>query len=143
MIRSYSELVKLQTFEERFNYLKLDGVVSEQTFGSYRYLNQEFYHSDEWRRIRKQIILRDSDGNNVLDIATPDYPILGRVYIHHINPIEVRDVNDIRKLLDPENLVCVSFDTHQAIHYGTADFLQSQILVERSHNDTAPWKGGY
>jgi hypothetical protein len=143
MIRSYSELVKLQTFEERFNYLKLDGVVSEQTFGSYRYLNQEFYHSDEWRRIRKQIILRDSDGNNVLDIATPDYPILGRVYIHHINPIEVRDANDIRKLLDPENLVCVSFDTHQAIHYGTTDFLQNQILVERSRNDTAPWKGGY
>ena len=132
MIRSYSELITLPTFEERFNYLKLNGVVSEQTFGNYRYLNQEFYHSEDWRRIRRQVILRDSDGNNVLDLATPGYPIPGRVYIHHINPIEVRDINDIRKLLDIENLVCVSFDTHQAIHYGTENFMQNKIIVERS-----------
>ena len=143
MIKSYGELIKLPTFEERFNYLKLDGVVSEQTFGSFRYLNQEFYHSDEWRKIRRQAILRDSDGNNVLDMATPDCPILGRVYIHHINPIKVKDVNDIRKLLDLENLVCVSFDTHQAIHYGTNGFLQDRVYTERTKDDMAPWKGGY
>lgn len=142
MIRSYSKLITLPTFEERFNYLKLNGVVSEQTFGNYRYLNQEFYHSEEWRRIRRQVILRDSDGNNVLDLATPGYPIPGRVYIHHINPIEVRDINDIRKLLDIENLVCVSFDTHQAIHYGTENFMQNKIIVERSKDDTTLWKGG-
>lgn len=142
MIRSYSELITLPTFEERFNYLKLNGVVSEQTFGNYRYLNQEFYHSEEWRRIRRQVILRDSDGDNVLDLGTPGYPISGRVYIHHINPIEVHDINDLRKLLDIENLVCVSFDTHQAIHYGTENFMQSKTIVERSKDDTTLWKGG-
>lgn len=142
MIRSYSELITLSTFEERFNYLKLNGVVSEQTFGNYRYLNQEFYHSEEWRGIRRQVILRDSDGDNVLDLATPGYPILGRVYIHHINPIEVHDINDLQKLLDIENLVCVSFDTHQAIHYGTENFMQSKNIIERSKDDTTLWKGG-
>ncbi len=143
MTRSYSELIMLPTYEERFNYLKLDGIVSEQTFGVYRYLNQQFYHSEEWRRIRRQVILRDSDGTNVLEMATPDCPILGSVYIHHINPIEVKDVSDIKKLLDLENLVCVSFDTHQAIHYGTQDFLRDHSFTERTENDTAPWKGGY
>lgn len=142
MIRSYSELITLPTFEERFNYLKLNGVVSEQTFGNYRYLNQQFYHSEEWRRIRRQVILRDSDGNNVLDLATPGYPIPGRVYIHHINPIEVHDINDLQKILDIENLVCVSFDTHQAIHYGTENFMQSKNIIERSKDDTTLWKGG-
>ncbi len=142
MIRSYSELITLPTFEERFDYLKLNGVVSEQTFGNYRYLNQEFYHSEEWRRIRRQVILRDSDGDNVLDLATPGYPISGRVYIHHINPIEVHDINDLRKILDIENLVCVSFDTHQAIHYGTENFMQSKTIIERSKDDTTLWKGG-
>lgn len=141
MIRSYSELITLPTFKERFNYLKLDGIVSEQTFGSYRYLNQEFYHSDEWKKVRKQVILRDSDGTNVLDIATPDYPILGRVYIHHINPIELKDISDIKKLLDLENLVCVSFDTHQAIHYGDFNLI-NQDITDRTPNDTCPWKGG-
>lgn len=142
MIRSYSELITLPTFEERFNYLKLDGVVSEQTFGNYRYLNQEFYHSEEWRRIRRQVILRDSDGDNVLDLAMPGFPIPGRVYIHHINPIEVHDITDLRKLLDIENLVCVSFDTHQAIHYGTNNFMQSKTIIERTKDDTTLWKGG-
>lgn len=142
MIRSYSELITLPTFEERFNYLKLNGVVSEQTFGNYRYLNQEFYHSEEWRRIRRQVILRDSDGDYVLDLATPGYPIPGRVYIHHINPIEVHDIKDLQKLLDIENLVSVSFDTHQAIHYGTDNFIQSKTIIERSKDDTTLWKGG-
>lgn len=142
MIRSYSELIMLPTFEERFNYLKLDGVVSEQTFGSYRYLNQEFYHSEEWKKVRRQVILRDSDGDNVLDLATPGIPIPGRVYIHHINPIAVHDVNDLNKLLDLENLVCVSFDTHQAIHYGTNNFIQDRTIIERSKDDTTLWKGG-
>lgn len=142
MIRSYSELITLPTFEQRFNYLKLNGVVSEQTFGNYRYLNQEFYHSEEWRRIRRQVILRDSDGDYVLDLATPGYPIPGRVYIHHINPIEVHDIKDLQKLLDIENLVSVSFDTHQAIHYGTDNFIQSKTIIERSKDDTTLWKGG-
>lgn len=131
-MRTYEELLRLKTFEERFTYLKLDGSVGKETFGSRRALNQTFYHSKEWKNVRDRIIVRDMG----LDLAHQDYPIVGRIYIHHLNPILP---GDFSLALDPENLICTSFDTHQAIHYGDATLI-SQELVERRPNDTCPWK---
>lgn len=136
MNKRYSELVKLPTFKERFEYLKIGNKVSDETFGANRYLNQWFYRSDEWKkRIRSSIIIRD----NGCDLALDDRPILGRVYIHHLNPITLEDLKNKSYLLtDPENLVCVSFDTHQAIHYGDISQLEFDY-VERFPGDTCPW----
>lgn len=136
IIRTYSELMSLPTFEERFEYLKLSAKVGNQTFSGHRYLNQEFYRSPEWKSTRNKIIIRD-DAN---DLADPNYPIQGRVYIHHLNPLTIEDIQNMsRRIFDPENLVCVSFDTHNAIHYSDADLLRKAPIV-RTRNDTCPWR---
>lgn len=135
-IRTYSELILLPTFEERFEYLKLDGFVGQETFGFDRYLNQIFYRSPEWKRLRNEIIIRD----NACDLGMEDREIFGRIFIHHMNPITKDDVlsrSDI--LLNPEYLICVSKLTHDAIHYGDKDLLIMDPVVRRP-NDTCPWK---
>ncbi len=138
MIRTYSELSGFQTFEERFKYLKLDGRVGEDTFGFDRYLNQRFYHSREWRAIRDYVISRDIG----CDLGLPGYEIYGRIYIHHMNPIRAKDIEEFsKKLVDPEFLICVTHDTHNAIHYGDEGLLPT-APVERRPNDTCPWKAG-
>ncbi len=137
-MKRYSELKCLKTFDERFNYLLLKGNVGKETFGFDRYLNQEFYNkSIEWKRIRNFVIVRD----NGCDLGIPGHEITGRIYIHHINPINPDDIkNSSDKLLDPENLICVSHETHNAIHYGNTSFLNKNKIVERTKNDTCPWK---
>lgn len=135
-IRTYSELIRLPTFEERYKYLKLNGRVGEDTFGFDRYLNQNFYRSNEWRRIRNQIIVRDQG----CDLGMPDREIGGKILIHHLNPIAVKDILlQTEFLLNPEYLICVSHSTHNAIHYGNENFLLT-MPVERTKNDTCPWK---
>lgn len=135
-IRTYSEFSRLITFKERFEYLRLYGQVGEETFGFERYLNQKFYHSYEWKRIRDYIISRDL----ARDLAVEGYDIHGRIYIHHMNPIRSKDFEISNKdILDPEFLVCVSHNTHNAIHYGDSSLLISEP-VERKPNDTCPWK---
>ena len=136
MNKTYSELIKLSTFEERFKYLKLEGTVCEETFGFDRYLNQIFYKSEEWKRIRRRVIIRD----NGCDLAWEEYEIKGIIIIHHINPITKEDILDrSSKLFDLENLICTSVNTHKAIHYGNEEMLPKKI-VERTMNDTCPWK---
>ena len=135
-IKTYSELITLPTFEERFRYLKLDGTVGKSTFGFDRYLNQQFYTSKEWKRLRNEIILRD----NGLDLGMEDHEIGGKIYIHHMNPILANDIVErSRYLLDPEFLICVAHNTHNAIHYGDEGLLP-KALIERRPNDTCPWK---
>ena len=136
MILAYSKLIELPTFAERFDYLALNGVVGETTFGGSRYLNQLFYNSKEWKEVRDIVIMRDEG----CDLGCLDRPITGTIYIHHINPIRKEDILARSwKVLDPENLICVSFNTHQAIHYGDRSILIPD-LVERYPNDTCPWK---
>lgn len=135
-IRTYSELITLPTFQERFDYLKLDGKVGQDTFGFDRYMNQRFYQSPEWKCIRKKIILRD----NGCDLGLDDYTIMGGIFIHHMNPIMPKDIVDQTQfLLNPEYLIAVSRGTHQAIHYG-AESLLYNIPIERTQNDTCPWR---
>ena len=135
-IRTYSELITIPTFEERFEYLQLKGSVGKDTFGYDRYLNQVLYRSPEWKRLRNQIIIRD-DG---CDLACDGYDIYGKVLIHHLNPITVEDVlARSRKVFDPDNLVCVSHSTHNAIHYGDVDLLATGPII-RTKNDTCPWR---
>lgn len=135
-IRRYSELARISDYKERFEYLKLDGSVGEETFGFDRYLNQAFYTSDEWKKLRRDIIIRD-DGN---DMGHPDYPIKKYIVIHHLNPITPEQIeNRDPAILDPEYLVCVSDRTHKAIHYGNYDLLPKPP-VERKPNDTCPWR---
>ena len=135
-IRTYSELILLPTFEERFRYLQLNGRVGDDTFGFDRYINQKFYRSADWKRIRDQIIIRD----NGCDLALEGYEIYGRILIHHMNPITVKDVElSTEYLMNPEYLVCVTHNTHNAIHYGD----EKQIItgpIVRTKNDTCPWK---
>lgn len=136
-MRTYSELVKLPTFLERFRYLQLNGKVGEETFGYDRYLNQVFYHSPEWRRIRKQVLMRDNGG----DMGIEEYPIHGYIYVHHMNPISLKDIDDRKEdILNPEYLICVSKNTHDAIHYSNEDILIKREPVIRRANDTCPWK---
>lgn len=135
-IRTYSELVKMDSFEERFRYLKLTGKVGESTFGYDRVFNQKFYSSIEWKRIRDHVIFRD----NGCDLGIEDRPLYDKLFIHHINPImlsDIRDATDI--LLNPEYLITCSFQTHNAIHYGDEKLVLS-APIERSKNDTCPWK---
>lgn len=140
-MRTYTELMKLKTFEERFEYLKLSGQVGATTFGFDRYANQIFYNSSEWRQLRNKIILRDCDVYGVLDLGHPDYPITGKVLIHHMNPIKIEDIIDRKDyILDPEFLICTSKDTHNAIHYGDASLLPKYEYIERSPFDTCPWR---
>ena len=135
MIRRYSELRRIPTFEERFDYLKLNGSVGRETFGFDRYINQRFYTSKEWRDIRHYVIARDLG----LDLGAEGYEINSRILIHHMNPIVVDDIlhkND--DILDPEFLITTCHNTHNAIHYGDSSLLPKP-LVERSRGDTKLW----
>lgn len=135
-IRTYSELITIPTFEERFEYLKLSGIVGEDTFGFDRYLNQAFYKSKEWGRIRDKVIIRD----NACDLAMPGREIEKYILIHHMNPIskiDILEATDI--LLNPEYLISVTGNTHRAIHYGDRSLLVSEPIT-RSRYDTCPWK---
>lgn len=135
-IRTYTELMKLQTFEERFRYLKLVARVGEETFGFDRYLNQQFYHSQEWKSIRNEIIIRD----NACDLGITGREMNKGIIIHHMNPITKDDLmHQSDFLLNPDYLICVSKKTHSAIHYGDESLLFDG-LVERSKNDTCPWR---
>ena len=136
-IKTYSELVKLNTFEERYKYLKLEGKVGEDTFGFDRYLNQIFYKTDEWKSVRDYVISRD----NGCDLGMSDREIkFGKILVHHMNPITKEDIlNRSDMLLNPEYLITTTKNTHDAIHYGTDDLLY-QDPVERYENDTCPWK---
>ena len=135
-IRTYSELILLPTFEERFKYLQLNGRVGDDTFGFDRYINQNFYKSADWKRIRDQIIIRD----NGCDLALEGYEIYGRILIHHMNPITAKDIGlNTEYLMNPEYLICVTHNTHNAIHYGDEKLLMKGP-VSRTKNDTCPWK---
>lgn len=135
-IRTYSELMQYQTFLDRYRYLKIGGKVGEETFGIDRYLNQQFYKSKEWRKIRDEVIIRDG----ACDLGIPDREISSRIIIHHMNPITKYDIlNKTEFLLNPEYLICCLKTTHSAIHYGDESLLFTG-LVERSPNDTCPWK---
>ena len=137
IIRTYSELITLPTFEERFEYLRLDGRVGEETFGHDRYLNQLFYSSGEWKNFRNEIIVRDMG----CDLGISDREIQGLIVIHHINPITIDDIRNRRLdvLLNPDNVICTSSITHKAIHYGDTSLL-ILMPIERSRNDTCPWR---
>lgn len=135
-IRTYSELITLPTFEERFRYLQLGGKVGEDTFGHDRYLNQMFYTSDEWRRIRRDVIVRD----NGCDLGIQDREIHGLIIIHHMNPITIEDIiNRSEFLLNPEYLISTVKNTHDAIHFSDERILITDP-IERRPNDTCPWK---
>ena len=136
MNKCYSDLIKIPDLTDRFNYLKLSGLVGAKTFGFDRIFNQRFYKSEDWKRIRAIVIDRDQ-GN---DMAHPDFPIAGKIIIHHMNPVSLEDIElatDI--LLDPEYLVCVSHMTHNAIHYGDENLLPKPV-IERKPGDTCPWR---
>lgn len=136
-IRTYSELILLPTFEERFKYLNLDGLIGEDTFGFDRYLNQYFYkNSLEWKKVRRDVIIRD----NGCDLGSWDRPIFGKILIHHMNPLTKEDIlKRTEILLNPEYLISTSLDTHNAIHYGSIETI-IRDPIERTKNDTCPWK---
>lgn len=135
-IKTYSELIQLKTFEERYRYLRLDSDVGKETFGYDRYLNQVFYSSLEWKKFRRDIIVRDMG----CDLGIGGREINGQIFIHHIEPITVDDVLQRKAcLLDPENAICSSFNTHNAIHYGDEGLLVLEP-IERIKNDTCPWR---
>ena len=136
-IKTYSELITLPTFRERYEYLRLGGMIGEETFGFDRYLNQLFYSSKEWKDFRRDIIIRDMG----CDLGIVDFEIFGRIILHHINPISIDDIKlrNIECLLNPENVICTSFNTHNAIHYGDDSLLPSEP-IERMKNDTCPWR---
>lgn len=137
MIKSYSELITLPTFEERFQYLRLDGSVGATTFGFDRIVNQMFYQrSAEWKRVRDKIIIRDHG----CDLGVEGHEIYGRIIIHHINPVTIEDLERMSSLLfDPENLISTAHMTHNAIHYGDESLLVT-APIERRKNDTCPWR---
>lgn len=136
-MRTYSDLIKIPTFEERYLYLQMPSQVGIATFGFERYLNQTFYTSREWRLVRNKVIARDE----AFDLAIRDRPIYGNVRVHHMNHISVEDFRNenFDMILDPEFLICTSLDTHNAIHFGTEDKLKQQF-PERKRGDTCPWK---
>lgn len=139
MIKTYRELRSIKTFEERFEYLKIGGVVGRETFGFERYLNQNFYRSPEWKHTRRNIILRD----NGCDLAIPDREIVGRIIVHHINALTIEDIELARDcLFDPNNLISTSHNTSQAIHYGDASLL-IRLPQERRKGDTQLWQRAY
>ena len=134
-IRTYSEFIRLRTFEERFDYLVLGGRVAELTFGFDRYLNQNFYRSHDWRRTRDLVIVRD----NACDLGIIGREIFDKIYVHHMNPITVEDFeNNYDSLLDPEFLICTSFNTHQAVTFGNPNSL-IKLPMERRKGDTRLW----
>lgn len=136
MVRSYSELQLFPDFQQRYEYLKLSGAVGDPTFGSERYLNQKFYRSVQWRRIRDHVIARDEG----MDLGAQGYEIYDTIYIHHMNPVRSEDLHDFNEdILNPEFLITTTHRTHNAIHYGDASLLR-QPFIERSANDTTPWR---
>lgn len=136
-IRTYSELIKLPTFEERYQYLKLDGVVGRETFGFERWLNQVFYKTDEWLSLRDAVIVRDLGR----DLAMEGYDILGRIIVHHMNPITKQDILDRSEIaLNPEYLITTRKRTHDMIHFGNEGDAVYAPVVERRPNDTTPWR---
>lgn len=135
-IRTYSEIITLPTFKERFEYLRLDGIVGKDTFGFDRYMNQIFYKSKEWQSLRSQIIIRD----NGCDLGLEGHEIQGKILIHHMNPITPEDiVNRSEYLLNPDFLISTMLSTHNAIHYGDESLIAKEP-IERSKNDTCPWR---
>ena len=135
-IKTYSELITFNSFAERFNYLKLIGQVGEETFGFDRYLNQMFYRSQEWKALRDQVIIRD----NGCDLGVPGYEIQKHIIVHHMNPLTKDDIrNRTEFLLNPNYLICVSHDTHNALTYGSEKYVGFQ-MNERRLNDTCPWR---
>lgn len=136
MTRCYTDLIQLPTFKERYEYLRLAGIVGRDTFGFDRYLNQKFYHSAEWKKIRRDVIIRD-EGR---DLAMEGYELQDNIFIHHMNPMVPEDLINVPEwIFNPEYLVCVSKRTHDAIHFGDASILP-QLPMERTPNDTCPWK---
>lgn len=137
MKRTYSELLSLRTFEERYEYLRLCGSVGRDTFGYDRYLNQQLYDSYDWDDTRNDIIVRDCG----CDLGCKDLEIMGIILVHHLNPITANDIiNRSDVLFDPENLICTSLNTHNAIHYGSEKTLVKLEPIIRTKNDTCPWK---
>ena len=135
-IRTYSDLSKLTTFEDRYNYLRLNGFVGKETFGFDRYLNQVFYKSAKWRSVRDFVIVRD----NGCDLGVEGREIYGKIIIHHMNPITIHDIEQESDfLLDPEFLISTVHETHNAIHYGDENLL-IRVPIERKPNDTCPWR---
>ena len=135
-IRTYSEMITLKTYEERFDYSKIGGQVGRETFGYDRYLNQILYNTKQWKKFRREIIIRD----NACDLACEGYEINYRILVHHINPITVEDIiNRNPMIFDPENAITTTHRTHNAIHYGDKNLLVLQPM-ERTPNDTCPWR---
>ena len=135
-IRTYSELITLPTFEERFKYLQLNGQVGESTFGFDRYMNQVFYRSQKWKSIRDFVIIRDCG----CDLGVEGYDIHGKIIIHHMNPLSMQDIEtESDFLLNPDFLICTTHNTHNAIHYGDENLLVT-APIERTKNDTCPWR---
>ena len=136
MIRTYRECIQLPTFQERYRYLQIGGQVGKETYGFDRYLNQMLYRTPEWKRFRRDMIVRD----NGCDLGCEGYEIYGNILVHHINPITVDDVvNRASCIFDPNNAICTSLNTHNAIHYGDETLLITEPVV-RKPNDTCPWK---
>lgn len=137
MFRTYTELSSIRDFSDRFKYLKLAGLIGESTFGFDRFLNQTFYRSPEWKEARRIVIARDLG----LDLGCDDHPIGGHILVHHMNPIVEDDILEHKNhIIDPEYLISVSFDTHNAIHFGDENLLHKYDIVERFENDTCPWR---
>ena len=137
IIRTYTELSRIDSFEDRYEYLRLAAIIGESTFGFVRFLNQNFYRSREWKSVRREVIKRD----NGSDLGVEGRDIFGRIEIHHITPISIEDIeNGSGVLLDLENLICVSPMTHKAIHYGDKSLLPKNQITVRRPNDTCPWK---
>lgn len=135
--KKYREMIRFNSFEDRFNYLKLRGGVGVDTFGFDRYLNQNLYRSDEWKKARQQVIVRD----NGCDLGIPGMEISGKIYVHHMNPLTKDDIfESSENLFNPEYLVCVSHETHNAIHYGDTSYLERNKPANRTKNDMSPWK---
>ena len=135
-IKTYSELIALNTFEERFKYLKLGGSIGKETFGFDRYINQAFYNSQDWKKVKDFVIIRD----NGCDLGMDGYEIHGRIYVHHINPISIEDIlYKTDYLINPEYLISTTHLTHNAIHYGDESLLVKAPVCRRK-NDTCPWK---
>lgn len=133
--KTYSELIRLPTFKERYRYLRIGGSIGEYTFGAERYLNQAFYKSKEWRKIRDEVIVRD----NGCDLAFEDFDIFDQIVVHHMNPITIEDIENYSdNLVNPEFLICTSELTHKAIHFGNEHLLPRPI-VERRPGDTCLW----
>lgn len=136
LLKSYRNLILLPTILDRFEYLKIKANVGDPTFGFDRFINQDFYQSREWRQVRMKVIARDEG----CDLGMPDYPIGGKVIIHHINPITAEDIENASDLLfDLDNLICVSESTHNAIHFGDETLLPAEPIIRRP-GDTCPWR---